>query len=873
VEQKILSSFDASVRHEISSWRILLIAVSLVFAGLLGWQAWSSSELHRNYQTALMDSVTTSILSDYQDYLRKLRLKIDLFQESNYDVLNDLETLADQATPEQYMPLLDTLRANIDRSRLFALVDNTGQGILSHITGDFLPACNEEIRLTVEAGEQNQLFLHRSSKSVHFDLLQPRVKNHPEKGFLFVAFNTDVLLNLLNKYQLPMQQLYLLRTDQKGLIEITTDQNRTSFPKDDNISHELDSFSFVKEIPETRWSIAVRLDPEAEFQILNQSMRQSFLIWVILSLCLLLLYRVKRYQIKSHRKAQYELSATRERAAKILESITDAVVAIDQDNNVTFMNQQALRIFGYKSDIAIGQPFSDIVEIKSQVEDIDLKTPLHLIANKSKLQFAGATIVNKVNDEIPVNIQIVPLKHSDGTTFGAAINFEDISLTMNLSQQIVFQQQHDRLTGLFNRAAFEKHLLSLVKDRQHRQDNKEFNAVIKVDVDQFDLLNTSMGNFIGDDCLRQIGVTLVELLDDDFMVCRLGADEFVLATPPLLIKDLELLAERIRLTIANLVILKDTHKITMTACVGIVALDGGQQDAVQILSAVSQSIQVAKEKGRNRCQLYSADDPILIAHARDINMINYLKVAIEHDRFVLFRQKIEANIDTKASHKFEVLIRLIDKNGEVVAPFYFIPAAEKYSVMSEIDRWVVRHTCIALSKQTDQSIEYSVNLSGQTLGDKSFSHFVESMFEQYNVNPKRICFEITETSAISHINTAIDFMNHMRGLGVCFSLDDFGSGLSSFGYLKQLPIKYLKIDGSFIKDIAEDKIDFAFVEAIQKISSEMGKSTVGEFVESEEIQELLKTIGVDYAQGYHIHKPELWYQAHPWLPESKATKD
>jgi diguanylate cyclase (GGDEF)-like protein/PAS domain S-box-containing protein len=870
VKQNRPSSFAASVRHEISSWRILLIAISLAFAGLLGWQAWSSSELHRNYQTTLMDSVTTSILSDYQDYLRKLRLKIDLFQESNYDVLNDLETLADQATPEQYMPLLDSLRANIDRSRLFALVDNSGKGILSHITGDFLPACNEEIRLTVEAGEQNQLFLHRSSKSVHFDLLQPRVKNNPDKGFLFVAFNTDVLLNLLNKYQLPMQQLYLLRTDQKGLIEITTDQNRTSFPKNDNISHELDSFSFVKKIPETRWSIAIRLDPNAEFQVLNQSMRQSFLIWIILSLCLLLLYRVKRRQIKSHRKAQHELTATRERAAKILESITDAVVAIDQNNSVTFMNQQALRIFGFKSDIAIGQPFSDIVEIKSLVEDIDLKTPLHLIANKSKLQFAGATIVNKVNDEIPVNIQIVPLKHPDGSTFGAAINFEDISLTMNLSQQIIFQQQHDRLTGLYNRPAFEKHLLKLI---QISQESDDFHAVIKVDIDQFDLINTSMGNFIGDDCLRQIGVTLVELLDDDFMVCRLGADEFAIATPPLQIQEVEQLAERIRLAIANLVIVQDSQKITMTACIGIVALDGGQQTAVQILSAVSQSIQVAKEKGRNRCQLYNADDPILIAHARDISMINYLKIAIEQDRFVLFRQKIEANTDTTVGHKFEVLIRLIDKDGAIIAPFFFIPAAEKYGVMAEVDRWVVRHTCIALSKQVDQSIEYSVNLSGQTLGDKTFCNFVESMFEQYNVNPKRICFEITETSAISHINTAIDFMNHMRSLGVCFSLDDFGSGLSSFGYLKQLPIKYLKIDGSFIKDIAEDKIDFAFVEAIQKISSEMGKSTVGEFVESEEIQDLLKTIGVDYAQGYHIHKPELWYQAHPWLPENKASED
>ncbi len=280
-----------------------------------------------------------------------------------------------------------------------------------------------------------------------------------------------------------------------------------------------------------------------------------------------------------------------------------------------------------------------------------------------------------------------------------------------------------------------------------------------------------------------------------------------------------------------------------------------------LLSAADHARRLAKQKGRGIIQYYDDNDPDIKRHAMDIKYFNEISQALALNRFQLYRQKIHLISGENQQNKYEILIRMLDSDDNIVSPAIFIAAAEKYGAMNKIDKWVIEHALKNLSELCDDDLSsYAINLSGSTLGDIEFIDFVEQSFVKHRVDPTRIIFEITETSAISHLETADLFMAAMRKLGCQFSLDDFGTGLASFDYLKKLPIEYIKIDGSFVKEITHNQVDYSFIEAIQKIASGMRVKTVAEFVENAEILTILKKLGVDYAQGYHIHKPELWYK-------------
>jgi EAL domain-containing protein (putative c-di-GMP-specific phosphodiesterase class I) len=278
------------------------------------------------------------------------------------------------------------------------------------------------------------------------------------------------------------------------------------------------------------------------------------------------------------------------------------------------------------------------------------------------------------------------------------------------------------------------------------------------------------------------------------------------------------------------------------------------------MKAADTACYIAKDMGRNRIHAYSEDDDETVSRRGEMDWVGRIHYALEHNRFCLFRQRI-VHIADGGGHHYEILIRMLDEQGNLISPMAFIPAAERYNLMPAIDRWVVRTMLTRLSSGMVTGDDgaphvWAINLSGASLNDGSFLKFIKEQFEQLKVPPKSICFEITETAAITNLTRAEHFISAMRKLGCQFSLDDFGSGMSSFGYLKYLPVDYLKIDGSFVKDMASDPIDAAMVESINKIGHLMGLKTIAEYVENQEIVGLLKQIGVDYAQGYGIHKPE-----------------
>ena len=350
-----------------------------------------------------------------------------------------------------------------------------------------------------------------------------------------------------------------------------------------------------------------------------------------------------------------------------------------------------------------------------------------------------------------------------------------------------------------------------------------------------------------------------KFLPDNAVISRLGSDEFAILLPMLKFIEAKDFAHKIRLFFQKISVSALNEETSLTACVGVVMLNDSQLKAEQVFSSLSQAVSLAKEKGRNRVQIYQCDDEQLIHHAKEMLAIHDVANAIQDNRLVLYRQKIKALSIQQLPH-FEVLVRMMSPDGVLIAPNDFIPAAEKYGIIRQVDHWVIENTFKAMAKNSaDIDTCYSINLSGLTLADRDIFDKVVVLFELYKIAPQRICFEITETSAITHLKSALHFMDNMIAFGCSFSLDDFGSGLSSFSYLQKLPVSIIKIDGAFVRDMDSNDVNRIFVENINRIAKAMDKKTVAEFVENAEIEALLTEIGIDYGQGYHIHKPEPWY--------------
>jgi len=389
-------------------------------------------------------------------------------------------------------------------------------------------------------------------------------------------------------------------------------------------------------------------------------------------------------------------------------------------------------------------------------------------------------------------------------------------------------------------------------------------AVLYLDLDEFKLVNDTCGHAAGDELLRQIGALLRPRLRDGDTLARLGGDEFGVllehCTPPAAAR----IAESLRTTISEFHFVWKQRPFKVGVSIGLVHLNDGARTLAQVLSAADAACYVAKEKGRNRVQTWSSESDELLLRRGEMEWVNRLHTALADDRFCLYAQPV-ATVRTGIGPPpyTELLLRLQDDQGAIVPPMSFIPAAERYHLMPAIDRWVVG-TALALIAEhaaagvLDQLGTCAINISGASLSDDGFLDFVQDQFVRNGVPHAAVCFEITETTAVTSLSKAIDFMSALRGCGCRFALDDFGVGVSSFTYLKHLPVDYLKIDGAFVKDLLHDPVDRAMVEAINRIGHLMGKLTIAESVENGGVMEALRDIGVDYAQGFGIAVPRLF---------------
>lgn len=439
------------------------------------------------------------------------------------------------------------------------------------------------------------------------------------------------------------------------------------------------------------------------------------------------------------------------------------------------------------------------------------------------------------------------------------IVYEDITETRLLNEQIAYQADHDALTGLANRNNFDRHLKRAIT--LAHQENTE-HALCYLDLDQFKVVNDTCGHLAGDELLKQLGELLKKHIHQNDFVARLGGDEFGVLMHNCSPVQAFQACEKLRDLIKDFSFAWEDRSFTIGVSIGVSSINIVSGNAVDLLKAADAACYAAKEKGRNRVHVFRPDDEELAMRQGEMQWVEKIHRGLEQNRFFLYGQPIvpllDSKDDTEEGLHFEALLRYRDDRGNIIPPGAFLPAAERYNLAPELDRWIIATLLEWLAGQPDflKTLSVcSINLSGLSLSDETMLKFISEQFLRWKVPVNKLCFEITETAAISNLVHATHFINHLKAQGCLFSLDDFGSGLSSFAYLKNLPVDYLKIDGLFVKDILDDRVDLAMVKSINEVGHVMNKKTIAEFVENERIFKLLKTLGVDYAQGYGIGKP------------------
>jgi diguanylate cyclase (GGDEF)-like protein len=423
-------------------------------------------------------------------------------------------------------------------------------------------------------------------------------------------------------------------------------------------------------------------------------------------------------------------------------------------------------------------------------------------------------------------------------------------------EEISYQATHDELTGLLNRRAFEHELRSLLSKQQA---GHPLHTILYLDLDQFKVVNDTCGHHAGDALLQQVTRIMKDRLRQNDVLARLGGDEFGILLENCSGEPALRVAESIRQGVSDFRFHWNNKLFSVGTSIGLVSFGNEEFALSDILSIVDGACYLAKDKGRNRIHVYRANDSELIARKGQMNWVAKITNALEEDRMVLYKQRIAPLHSTnEKTQYFEVLVRMLDDDGSLILPSSFLPAAERYNLISSIDFWVIKKAFEYFSEHcTAEDVRYTcfINLSGSTIGKESLIDYVSRQFMAYGIPPNAICFEITETAAIANLNDAGKMIQELRKLGCRFALDDFGSGMSSFAYLKNLPIDFLKIDGEFVRNLHRDRIDRTMVEAINKIGQEMGIQTIAEFVENDVIRDELEKIKVDFVQGFAIEHP------------------
>lgn len=565
-------------------------------------------------------------------------------------------------------------------------------------------------------------------------------------------------------------------------------------------------------------------------------------------------------------RTESELQFEKELAQVTLHSIGDGVITTDADGRVEYLNPVAEQYTGWRTAEARGRPLAAIYRVIDERTGETVEPLSH--AAGSGLQESGdagsVRLLDRNGRECPIRYSQAPILSREGRTLGMIVVFHDISQIRAMAQQLIWQASHDALTGLVNRREFERRLGELLATA--KAESRE-HALMFMDLDNFKAVNDTCGHGAGDELLRQLTSVMMARMRGSDTLARLGGDEFgaLLESCPL---DQALrIANGMRETVREFRFVWENKTFSVGISIGLMPLGADSDDVNRVLSLADACCYDAKNKGRDRVQVHRQEESDFSDRHSELQIVSQINRAFEFGQFRLYRQRIlQLNPEAEPGAHYEVLVRMLDQSGNLVPPTGFMPAAERYNLLTSIERWVISSLVEFLHRRwNDSGIpqqagsglgSYSVNISGASINDKSFPDFLRNLLTRYQLPRGLLCFEITETTAISNLTRASELMREMKTMGCRFSLDDFGTGMSSFAYLKYLPVDYLKIAGMFIKDMADDPMDHAIVDAINRISHILGMQTVAESVEDAAVLEKITALKIDFAQGYFIAEPE-----------------
>jgi diguanylate cyclase (GGDEF)-like protein/PAS domain S-box-containing protein len=602
--------------------------------------------------------------------------------------------------------------------------------------------------------------------------------------------------------------------------------------------------------------IDIKLETRSQASLSDLSLIFSSVIMtlaLVVSLFFFLSLRHQRIARITEHRSQSRILHERKRAEVTLASISDGVITTDDADRIQYMNPVAEQLTGLLGSEVRGRHIDEVINL----QDENTKWSVRDITQRS-----GAAPFEKGNNllllrhdgrAISVHHRVSPLRDRDGTEWGAAIVIRDVSRERELERELSYQASHDSLTGLFNRRMFEHRLLRLVgsvKGEEH--------ALCYMDLDQFKVINDTCGHLAGDELLRQLGRMLMKQVRKRDTIARLGGDEFGVLIEHCTLDEARAVAEDLRIAVEEFRFVFDAKSFNLGVSIGLVPIDASSTGIADVLSAADGACYTAKEKGRNRIHVFRYDDTELKRRHTEMKWVVEIQRAIEEKRMTLWYQPIVPVADGALHGHYELLLRMIDERGNMIPPGAFLPTVERYDLSDKVDRWVVETAfqwLVNHPRELGSPTVCCINLSGNSLDDDAFLNFVFQSLRRFRMPPGKICFEVTETAAVANLSTATNFISKLRKQGCLFALDDFGTGLSSFAYLKSLPVDFLKIDGMFVRDIANNPIDRAMVRSVNEIGHVMGKKTIAEFVKNDETLTVLRKIGVDYAQGYGIGRP------------------
>jgi diguanylate cyclase (GGDEF)-like protein/PAS domain S-box-containing protein len=562
--------------------------------------------------------------------------------------------------------------------------------------------------------------------------------------------------------------------------------------------------------------------------------------------------------ITQRKAAERALFNEKERAQVTLQSIGDAVVTTDAQGNVDYLNPVAEQLTGWESREARGLPIEKLISLTDETTGDSVQNPVLRCLREGRVVALAGNVVLAARDGSSVAIQdsAAPIQDRSGQIVGAVMVFHDVSQERQLHRKLAYFASHDALTGFINRREFEERLSTALAAMQAEPGRS--GALLYMDLDQFKVVNDTCGHGAGDLLLRQLADVLRQRVPIDGALARLGGDEFAVLLPDCTMVVAGQIAEGLREAIAAFRFAWRDSALQVGVSIGIVPVQASSESVGALMSAADVACYVAKDLGRNRIHVYEEGDAA--ERHQEMQWVARINRALEEERFELFYQPIVPTVTRSDTWPhYELLLRMRDERGELVAPTAFIPAAERYNLMPMLDRWVISHTLETLAFRGEpgtQPYTLAINLSGTTLNDARFLDFVLDELTAAAVPPGALCFEITETAAIANLGQVVAFMKALKARGCRFSLDDFGTGLSSLTYLKNLPVDYVKIDGQFVRNVLRDAADQCVVESIARMARAFHIEAIAERVESRDVMKRLGELGVAYAQGFFIAVPQ-----------------